>query len=458
MTLRVFRHGSALITCTLILVIVSVIAVGLAATSGVNLQIADNQHWANSAFASAESGLEVSRYWLSQIRISSATPPENYLGAIIAAVDVNLADHGVSNFRVEPDGAIPSVVLNPLPGYTFQGQWSPSGTAPDVIRITTCGISGLMSRTINVDYRILPYYFSIFDYGIATKGPLVVAQNANFLSATQAWEADIYIASDSVVPIDIGMSGTFSGDVLWANPAGVASYDSLSASGDFRALDPSQGETPPEFAVPGVEDFAHYATGPVIDSTTDLSGASSTWANALIKAGTNPRFGGSVTIQGILYIEAPNKVTFPKSVTLQGMIVANGKPDLENAAGNEINIGDPLDPKTPSNFSSGPYPAGAQFDDIRKEEGACILAPGFKVAFWKNYSSVNGVIAASGVIFDWNSSSTIKGTIINYSSEPLSIRKNVTMTFDRSGMVKIPAGFDLYRVPVYDPGSYALAY
>jgi hypothetical protein len=32
------------------------------------------------------------------------------------------------------------------------------------------------------------------------------------------------------------------------------------------------------------------------------------------------------------------------------------------------------------------------------------------------------------------------------------------MTFDRTGMVEIPAGFDLYRVPAYDPGSYTLAY
>jgi hypothetical protein len=76
----------------------------------------------------------------------------------------------------------------------------------------------------------------------------------------------------------------------------------------------------------------------------------------------------------------------------------------------------------------------------------------------RNFSALNGVIAASGLYFAWNASATVNGTLINYSDEPTVVEGNINFTFDRSAMVEIPAGFDLYRVPIYNPGSYALAY
>ena len=63
---RTLQNGSALIVCMVVLVVCSALAVGLAAISGANVQIADNQRGANQAFASAESGLETIRYWLSK--------------------------------------------------------------------------------------------------------------------------------------------------------------------------------------------------------------------------------------------------------------------------------------------------------------------------------------------------------------------------------------------------------
>jgi hypothetical protein len=453
MTLRGCRKGSTLITCTLILLIVSVLAVSLASISGINLQVANNQHQANCAFASAESGLEVSRYWLSRARIRSDTPPSNYLGAIIAAATVDLEDNGISNFRLSPTGAIPAVMLHPLPGYTFQGQWSSSAGQPDTLHVATTGISGLMSRTVTVNYRMRSYRFPIFDYGIATEGQVLITGVASFNGAAENWEADAYVGSGgSWLAIDAGKKATFAGDVLLGNDAAGIS-PSVTIEGEVTKLDVDDER--PEFPVPDVPHFRQYATGPVIGPGTDLS--QSTWTNAVVAAGTNPRFtADNVTIEGILYIEAPNVVTFRKNVNLQGMIVGDG--DVNDPGNNAINIGDPDDPKTPSNFNSGPYPPGAVFDALRQEQGSCILAPGFKVAFWKNFTAINGVIAANGLHFDKNANATVAGTLISYGEEPISIGNNINFTFDRTGMVEIPAGFDLYRVPVYDPGSYALAY
>ncbi len=206
--------------------------------------------------------------------------------------------------------------------------------------------------------------------------------------------------------------------------------------------------------MPDVQHFRQYATGPVLHRTSDFSKPS--YTNAVIAAGTDPEFTApNVSIRGILYIEAPNKVTFGKITSLDGMIVAAG--DVNNPGDNQINIGS-TDPQVPANFNSGPVPAGAQFDALRKEEGSCILAPGFKVSFMKNFGSLNGVIAASGLYFANNANAKIQGTLINYSDQPLIIERNLNATFDRSAQVKIPAGFDLYRVLEYDPASYAMVH
>jgi hypothetical protein len=297
------------------------------------------------------------------------------------------------------------------------------------------------------------YRFPIFDYGIATESDVEIAGVASIAAATQSWEADAYVGSTgSWIAIDAGKKATFAGDVLIGN-AGASIGASVTIAGETTKLEPTDPH--PVLPVPRVGDFRTYATGPVINASSDLSQA--TWTNAVVAAGTNPSFTASnVTIRGILYVESPNIVTFRKNLTLEGMIVADG--DVNNPGTNAINIGDPDDPKTPSNFSSGPYPAGAEFDALREQQGSCILAPGFEVAFWKNFSAINGVIAANGLHFDKNANATVKGTLISYRDRPISIGNNINFTFDRTGMVEIPAGFDLYRVPAYDPASYALAY
>jgi hypothetical protein len=429
--------------------------VGLATQTGANLQIADSQRKTNRAFANTESGLEISRYWLQRIKIPSSTPPAQYFSAIVATVQDGLATEGISNFVVNGDGSIPPVTLDDQGPQIFSGKWYRDASDPAILRVWAVGSSGMASRTIAVDYKIAPYRFPLFNYGIATKGPLVLEYNPRFLAATESWEADIYVESaTSLTAVDIEKNATFAGNLDIGNPlAGVTTGGSLDLGGTVNYI---AEEDRPEFPVPDVQRFRPYATGAVIGPTTDLSGSSITLTNAVIAAGTNPTFTGNVTIQGILYLEAPNRVMFTKNTTLQGMIVAEG--NVNDPGTNQISFGDPSDPKTPSNFSSGPYPAGAQFDAIRNEVGSCILAPGFAISFNKNFTAINGVIAASGLYFANNASAVVKGTLINYSDEPTVVQRNINMTFDRASMVEIPAGFDLYRVPVYNPQSYTVVF
>lgn len=453
MNSRTSHHGSALVACTIVLMVVSALAVSLATISGANLQVADNQQEANRAFASAESGLEVIRYWLGRVEFPSTTPPADYFSTVIATVRSDLTANGITNFTVNTDGSIPTVTLNSTTGQTFTGQCSSSSSDATIMKITVAGTNGTMSRTITVDFYIEPYRFPIFNYGIATKGSLRFPQNPTLTGATQNWEADIYVESTgSLMAVEVGGNANFDGDIDIGNPlAGVAFGGDVQIAGDHgtTAIDNhvTVGADPVEFPVPEVSRFQTYATGPVIDSSTDLS-SSMTLVNAVIQAGTSPNFLGNITIQGILYIEQPNVVTFTRNVSQQGLIVAAG--DATSPGANAINF--------EGNYASGPYPPGSEFDAIRSEQGSSILAPGFGVSFTGNFSSVHGVLAASSMYFSANASAIVKGTMISYSPDATLVEGNLSMNFDRASMVEIPAGFDLLRVLTYRPSSYALAF
>ena len=450
---RTLQNGSALIVCMVVLVVCSALAVGLAAISGANVEIADNQRGANQAFASAESGLETIRYWLSRVTMPSSTPPAQYFDTVINAVRADLLANGITNMTIQNDGTIPSVTLDAATGRSFTAVLSCDPCTPNVLTATVRGTSGEMARTIRVDFSIEPYTFPIFDYGLATKGALNFPQNPTLTGAAENWEADIYIESLSdVLAVQVGGNSNFDGNIDIGNPLGTVDFQGdVQIAGDHgqTAIDNhvNIGADQVEFPVPQTAPFQSYATGGNVNPAV-LTAPGPTLVNQVIPAGMNPTFTGSVTVQGILFIEQPNVVTFAKNVELQGLIVADG--NAANPGTNAI--------KFEGNFSSGPYPADSQFDAIRQEQGSSIIAPGFGVSFTGNFASVNGVMAASSMYFSANASATVKGTMISYSQDPTVVNGNISMNFDRTAMVEIPAGFDLLRVLEYEPSSYAMIY
>src|ERR1041385_1684662 len=70
----------------------------------------------------------------------------------------------------------------------------------------------------------------------------------------------------------------------------------------------------PEFPTPDTDRFKDYATNNYV------AGAK-TQQNIRIPANTNPQFAGGDTVQGIMYVESPNKITFRGNFNLQGFIV-----------------------------------------------------------------------------------------------------------------------------------------
>jgi hypothetical protein len=446
------RKGAVLIVAMIFVVIFAALAVSMAAMSGTNVQIASNQHKVDSALGSASSGLDVERYWLSLVKMPSTTPESKYLSTIITTMQSDLDANGISNIDLKHTGEILPVTLDSTAGLTFNGQLDIDSAYPNILQVITTGGDAQIKRTIKAEFNIEPYKHPIFNYGLATKGPLNYTGNPTTSVASESWEADIYVeSSNSDTALSVGGNTKFEGNIMVGNPdADVTFGGDVIIGGDHgqEAIDNhvSIGVDPVDFPEPDTARFITYANGITIDSTTDLSAPGmNTLVNAKIAAGTNPTFPKGVIIQGILLIDSPNVVTFASNVALQGIIVGLGDWQADPATDRIDVLG---------NFASGPYPLGAQFDEIRSEVGSSIVAPGFAMSFQGNFSTLEGVVAVSGVSFTGNVAAQIKGTIINYSDTPLTIGGNASMTFDRTATTKIPAGFDTLRVLTYNPSSY----
>jgi len=432
--------------------IFSALAVSMATLSGTNVQLASNQHKVDCAFASTESGQEAMRYWLSDVEIPSSTPTSDYFGAIVSTLQYDLDANNISNITVLNDGSIPPVALHSASGQNFEGEILIDANDLNILQVYSTGSSGQITRTIRVQYDIEPYEYPIFDFGLATKGPVHFLGNPTIRGINSNNEADIFIDSQSTnLAMLITGNTNFDGDISIGNStANVDFWGDVKIGGDTgqTAIDDhvTIGVETPEFPLPNTQHFLQYVTpGNIINSSTDLSSESGmTLTNARIKPGTDPNFLCNVIIEGILYIEQPNIVTFSRNLVLKGMIVGDG--DAYNPGTNSISFC--------GNFETQPYPPGAEFDAIRSEVGSSIVAPGFSASFSGNFAALGGVMAVSGVHFSGNVNAVVEGTILNYSENPTTIMGNVTYNFDRSDNIKVPAGFDTHRILTYNPASY----
>jgi hypothetical protein len=328
------HRGSVIVIAMIFILIFSTLAISVASISGVNTQIASNQHKIASARASAESGVEVQRFWLTPVMMPSSTPPSSYLSTIITYVQDDLADNSIANITLYHDGSISAVPLDTLSGQSFSGQLSIDASDYYTLNVYSKGGNSEITKTIKVSFDIEPYEHPIFNYGLATKGPLTYTGNPTMTAVNEPWEADLYIeSSGSLTAMTVGGNCNFAGEIEIGNAAANASFGGdVLIAGDHNqtAIDNHVhiGVEPVEFPTPDTNHFRPYVTGDEINSSTDLGTYTNILVNCSIAAGSNPVFPKSVKIQGILFIESPNIVTFSQNVALEGIIVGDG--DLTN--------------------------------------------------------------------------------------------------------------------------------
>jgi len=363
----------------------------------------------------------------------------------------DLANNSISNISLSYDGStitLPSVTLASADDMSFEAVIRQLDV--DTVQMDVTGRNDQITRTIRVNCSIEPERHPVFDYGIATKGPLYVQGNANVEGLNESIEADVYIESQNN-PNALTMIGSsaIEGDVRIVNPDATPAVSNPSSVGDETGQDAIDnhvtiGVSSTGFPVPELSAFEDYVENifdPDTDTTTDV-----TLENIRILASTNPHFSGGVVVRGIMFIESPNIVTFTGNASITGIIIGNGDIDSPSEE-NQLIFGGTVDSHSVSEL-------GEEFGDIGQETGTFLLAPGFSASFGGNFETISGAIAASGIDFFGNTGGTINGSVINYADTPMNITGSPNLVFNRPETDERPAGFESSMVLEFLPSSY----
>lgn len=448
------RRGGVLIIALLFIVMFSALAAAVAAFSGINVHLGDNLRKVDNTRSCAESGLEVMRYWLSQVAFSGTTPAGERFATLAANLQTVLNAAGITNLRPICDPTTISFTNVPL-NSSRQQSFSAVLTRIDdgKVQLDVTGSNGGLARTLRSNLLFDHRANNVFDYGVASKGPLQLSGNIELTGANIDIESNAYIETDELLALSIIGNSAIAGNVKLTNSlanvnlqGGQASIGGVTGVEATRPPHTQYGCPKTEFPEMVPSQFEKYITH-TLDPATDTSKAA-VLENIRIPAGMNPNFTGSVTLRGIVYIEAPNKVKFAGSTTVAAVIVTNGSPS-DHSGTNSVTFTGSL-----VSYPVSTLPQEPQFEGVRKELGTFLMAPGFKADFEGPFTTVSGAIAANGIKFGGSAGGTIYGSLINYSPTLMDCGGRNDLLFNRSGLTEVPAGFVPQTVLRYDPTSY----
>ena len=449
------RRGSAAMVSMFFILVFSALTVSMVSLSDSSVQISANQRKVNKARAAAESGLEIIRYWLSRVSLSGSTPSSELFTEVAESLQADLTAGGISNLAASYNGSqivIPSVTVDSSGGQSFSA--TISRLDADTVQADVTGMHGEITRILRINYQLGERANTVFNFGVATKGPLSLAGNIELEGINVSVEASVYIESEnSNVALSIIGNSQIAGDVAIVNSTASVEMQGGQASIGGETGDDaienhvSFGVPPSEFPEPDSTYFLPFVMN-TIDANTDTT-ADAAFENIRIPAGTNPTFSGHVTLKGVVYIETPNIVTFSGTTDIIGVIVGNGD-SQDNSGANQINFTGAVHSE-PINT----LPPEPQFAGLRDQFGTFIVAPGFDLLFEGAFDTLNGAIASNGVEFRGDAGGIINGSIINYSDEPMVLSGNSDLYFNRSGTSNVPPGFTPDVVLYYEAASYS---
>jgi len=450
------QRGSALVLSIMFIAIFSSLAVSLATLSGANVQVAENHQKAGTTRACADSGLEVVRYWMSQVAISGTTDSDERFSAITASLQEALTDAGVTNFNTVSTASsisITEVSLDSARDQSFSAVLTKIDN--DNIQLDVTGHHGSIERTIRTHYCFAERADTVFDFGVASKGPVSLSGNVELEGLNIEVESNAYIDCTDLLALSIIGNSHIAGDVKIVNSlgnvylqggkagiGGETGQDAIDNHVDF-------GVPPATFPEMVPSAFAGLVTLTVLDPNMDTT-ADATLENIRIPQGMNPTFSGHATLKGLIWVETPNVVTFTGGADVTAIIVGDGD-QTDNSGTNILDFKGNVDGADVADLPA----EETQFDGLRDSTGTFVIAPGFHVSFGGSFDALCGAIAANGIEFYGNAGGQIQGSIINYSDEEMTLSGNSDLYFNRSGIDEVPAGFVPEIILEYDGSSYS---
>jgi len=412
------RRGVVLVAAMWFMCILVTLGLAFSHAAHLNAQMSQNLKLALEARLAAESGLAFHAYLLQSAVISDSSTGQAILDSVAATLSSRL--DGTPNLQgqsVTYDGQTITI-----PAISFDGRTTFTAeiaiAMDDVLELTVVGHvpaanapNGVIERCISIEAECDAS--GGFGYGMYSKGPIAIGQNLDYVGANEPEEASIACAATGMA-IAV-TSGYIDGDVTYDEDASVSI--GATVGGDIRT-----GEIPPPPEIDGSV-YEPFATN-IVDSGTDTS--SGTFTNIRIRAGTNPEFGNNVIIRGVVYIEAPNRVTFKNNTDIVGVILAEDPGPGVDPDDHYVYFKNNL-----SVLGLDELPDTPQFAELRELGGSAFLLPGFTLEFKNNFATMSGTVVAQRLVLKNNLDATVYGSIIVLGDGGLTFKNNSTITVNR---------------------------
>lgn len=473
------RPGMTSVLAMLYLVLFASLAVGFYAATNTSVQVSSNERHARQAMLSTESGMEFMRHILGNVEIPANATSDQVWTQLCQQVasQINGTGSGTANFNYVqaippaagvttwtlptlklPGGGACTVTLAPNDANATTIDVTVLGLEPDLRTDKTQG-SAPNHRKIKVTYVKGPRASEIFNYGVASRSAINMGGNAVITGASGALNrGSVLSATSKAVPLTMTGSPKISGDFSFTNPNGaptfgngtIAGYNS--SSSEF-ANHVHAGVTPPEFPTIDSSPFEKYVPGPTDTGASVISASPpssrKSFTNIRIKAGVNPSFAAGSVIQGVVFIETPNQVTFTGGVTIQGVIVVDQKNLTGDSSSNVIKFGGNV-----THQGVETLPNSGAFAGLPNLSGSFLLAPAFDLIMRGNTNNVGGTIVAGKIDIAGTAGANVKGTVINLDDTSVDMTGTSDIVISPSGSDKYPAGITFGSHFTPNPATY----
>jgi len=439
------RVGAAYVLALLLLAIFSTLALAITTQATVGLRQSSNCREAMNAQMAAESGLAFMLDVLRDLTLPPETTDQTMitnLGERLAArLDdtPNLASGAVMRSSVV---SVPAITWR---GGNFQCTFSPVGDGRCRLRVT--GTMKDASRTISIDLSLVNETKGVFGYGIASRGKIGAWGTSELKGPL---EPNVLSILDQAEAIELCGNTTVAGELHLSDPAATVGIRGNSvtvhgATGRDEILENHVHRVAePEFPAINTEPLASLVPLTDLEPSSNYNG--DTYSNIRIRSGSHPDFGNDVVLNGIVYIEAPNKVTFKNNCTIKGMIIT------EDGSSYGLDSCQLIFKSKVTCLGVETLPE--EFSSVKEHTGTFILAPGFAVEFRGQVNTINGTIAADRFDFRANCNLTIKGFVLGLSDHAMTFHGNNSVTIDTSNADRTPAGLLVPKQLVPVQGTY----
>jgi len=446
------RRGMTSILAMLYLVIFSALALGFYAATTTSSQVASNEKSSLQARLSAESGFQFLRYHLNGLDINANLTSERIFEE--AGMQLSERLNGTPNLGGTEVFYDHNVIRIPAKGYI---KLDPQGRQQFRAEITPAGdmlVANIIGRSdrvkighgIEIKFQKANRATEIFNYGVASRARIETRGTSTVTGLVDPKLGSILSTTTDSNAVAI-FGKKVSGDISVVNASATVTWGSgVSIGGETHSTLIKQhihyGVDEPRFPDIDTTVYSGYATNTYVPGMREL-------INCRVPAGVTCVLGGGDSIKGVLYLEPGAKLATSGSVTIQGVIATNTVP-VADVATNTITFGGSV-----SALPIGDLPDADPFREVRKLQGAFIIAPYYSVNITGSVGMVNGSIICGSFSMTGNAESTIKGSIIQMDDRyPTIIEGSADVTIASVGTTEYPVGvtFGLQYTPV--PGSY----